>query len=125
MINAERRKADIIKSISLNPTEIKIKQIVKVLKEGYFDEEEKESTLIVRIYHQQRSGVQISSNTIGTIYKSKRYGMLADSTVDLEINPKSSIEFDSIYGRMKITAAYPQIIKDELCGYQVDLEKIN
>lgn len=125
MITAERRKADIIKSISLNPTEIKIKQVVKILKDGYFEEEEKESTLIVRIYHQRRSDIQISSNTIGTVYKSKRYGMLADSTIDLEITPKSSIEFDSIYGRMKITAVYPQRIKDELCGYQVDLEKIN
>lgn len=125
MITAARRKADIIKSISLNPTEIKIKQISKVLKEGYYDEEEKEDTLTVRIYHQQRSDIQTSSNTIGTVYKSKRYGMLADSTADLEINPKSSIEFDSIYGRMKITAVYPQKIKGELCGYQVDLEKIN
>lgn len=125
MITTERRKADIIKSISLNPTEIKIKQIIKVLKEGYYDEEEKEYTLIVRIYHQQKSDIQISSNTIGTVYKSKRYGMLADSTVNLEITPKSDIEFDSIYGHMKITAIYPQIINGELCGYQVDLDKID
>lgn len=125
MITAERRKADIIKSISLNPTEIKIKQVVKVLKEGYFDEEEKESILTVRIYQQQKSNMQISSNTIGTMYKSKSYGMLADFEANLKVNPKSAIEFDSIYGRMKITAVYPQRIKDELCGYQVDLEKIN
>lgn len=125
MITAERRKADIIKSISLNPAEIKIKQIVKVLKEGYFDEEERENTLTVRIYHQQKSDIQITSNTIGTVYKAKRYGMLVDSTVDFEISSKSSIEFDCIYGHMKIIAVYPQIIKGELCGYQVDLEKIN
>lgn len=125
MITAEKRKADIIKSISLNPTEITIKQIEKVLKDGYYDEEEKESILTVRIYHQQRNDIQISSNTIGTVYKSKRYGMLADSTVDLEVNSKSAIEFDSVYGHMKITAVYPQKIKGELCGYQVDLEKIS
>lgn len=125
MITAERRKADIIKSISLNSTEITIKQVNKTIEDGAFKEEEKEYILTVRIYHQQRNDIQISSNTIGTVYKSKRYGMLADSTADLEINPKSSIEFDSIYGRMKIIAVYPQRIKDELCGYQVDLEKIN
>ncbi len=125
MITAERRKADIIKSISLNPTEIKIKQIVKVLKEGCFDEEKRENTFTVRIYHQQKSDIQITSNTIGMLYKSKRYGMLADSTVDFEISPKSSIEFDCIYGHMKIIAVYPQTIKGELCGYQIDLEKVS
>lgn len=125
MITAEKRKADIIKSISLNPIEITIKQIKKTIEDGAFREEEKETILAVRIYQQQKSNIQISSNTIGTIYKSKSYGMLADSDADLVVNPKSAIEFDSIYGRMKITAVYPQIIRGELCGYQVDLEKIN
>lgn len=125
MITAERRKADIIKAISLNPTEITITQTVKVVEDGCFKEEEKKSTMTVRIYHQQRSDTQISSSNMGTLYRSKRYGMLADHTVDLGINPKSSIEFESIYGHMKIIAVYPQVIKGELCGYQVDLEKIN
>lgn len=125
MITAERRKADIIKSISRNPTEIKIKQVVKTVEDGCFKVEEIESILTVRIYQQQKSNIQISSNTIGTMYKSKSYGMLADCEANLEVNPKSTIEFDSRYGHMKIIAVYPQVIKGELCGYQVDLEKIN
>lgn len=125
MITAERRKADIIKSISLNPTEITIKQVNKTIEDGAFKEEEKESILTVRIYHQQRNDIQISSNTIGTVYKSKGYGMLVDSTADLQVNPKSAIEFECMCGHMKILAVHPQVIKGELCGYQVDLEKIS
>lgn len=125
MITAERRKADILKSISLNPTEITINQIAKVLKDGYLDKEEKETTLTVRIYHQAQPKVEVKSGTIGTSYTNKRYGMLADSTVELKINPKNSIEFDTPYGHMKINAVYPQIIKGELCGYQCDLERID
>ncbi|MDG5852492.1 hypothetical protein [Clostridium beijerinckii] len=50
--------------------------------------------------------------------------MLADYEANLEVDPQNAIEFDSIYGHMKMIAVYPQIIKDELCGYQVDLERI-
>jgi hypothetical protein len=125
MITAERRKADILKSISLNPTEIKIKQVVKFEKDGYFDEEEKETILTVRIYHQKHPEIITSSNTIGTSYTTRRYGMLVDYTATLEVDSKNAIEFDSVYGHMKITAVYPQIIKGELCGYQCDLERID
>ena len=125
MITAEKRKANILKSISLNPTEIKIKQTVKVLKGGYFEEEEKETVLTVRIYHQKHPEMTTSSNTIGTVYTTRRYGMLVDHTGTLEVDSKNTIEFDSIYGHMKITAVYPQIIKGEICGYQCDLERID
>lgn len=125
MITAERRKADILRSISLNPTEIKIKKVLKVEKEGYFDEEEKETTLIVKIYHQKHPEMTTSSNTIGTSYSTRRYGMLVDHAVTLEVDSKNAIEFDCLYGHMKITAVYPQIIKGEICGYQCDLERID
>lgn len=125
MITAERRKADILRSISLNPTEIKIKKVLKVEKEGYFDEEEKETILIVRIYHQKHPEMITSSNTIGTSYSTRRYGMLVDHAVTLEVDSKNAIEFDCLYGHMKITAVYPQIIKGEICGYQCDLERID
>lgn len=125
MIIAERRRADILKSISLNPTEIKIKQIIKVLKDGYFDEEQQEIKLTVRIYHQKHPEIITSSNTIGTSYSTRRYGMLVDYTAILEVDSKNAIEFDCLYGHMKITAVYPQIIKGETCGYQCDLERID
>lgn len=125
MITAERRRADILKSIVLNPTEIKIKQIIKVLKDGYFDEEQQEIKLTVRIYHQKQPEIITSSNTIGTSYSTRRYGMLVDYTAILEVDSKNAIEFDCLYGHMKITAVYPQIIKGETCGYQCDLERID
>ncbi|BDR81025.1 hypothetical protein [Clostridium tetani] len=125
MISAERRKADILKNISLNPIEIKIKQVIKIEREGYFDEEEKETTLTVKIYHQKHPEMITSSNTIGTAYTTRRYGMLVDHTATLEVDSRNAIEFTCLYGRMKITAVYPQIIKGELCGYQCDLERID
>ncbi|HBJ2602717.1 TPA: hypothetical protein ACXDAM_002241 [Clostridium botulinum] len=125
MITAERRRADILKSISLNPTEITINQVIKAVIDGHLSEEEKNTTLIVRIYHQKHPEMITLSNTIGTAYTTRRYGMLVDHTATLEVDSKNAIEFDTIYGHMKITAVYPQIIKDEICGYQCDLERID
>lgn len=123
MITAKKRKADILKTIKLNPTEIIIKQVIKILKDGCFEEEEKETKFTVRIYHQKHPEMITTSNTIGTAYTTRRYGMLVDYTNKLEVDSKSSIEFDCLYGHMKITAVYPQIIENEICGYQCDLER--
>lgn len=125
MITAEKRKSDILNNISLNPTEITIKQVVKIEKDGYFDEEEKETMLTVRIYHQKHPEMITSSDTIGTSYSTRRYGMLVDHTAILEVDSKNAVEFNCLYGRMKLTAVYPQIIKGEICGYQCDLERID
>jgi hypothetical protein len=126
MISPERRKKDILRSIELNPTNISIKNIVKVEKDGAFEEIETTLDITVRIYNQKSSEVNVSSDKKGTSYTSRKYGMLMDHTVEqLEIDNKSSIEFKCIYGNLKIVAIYPQIVKGIICGYQCDLERID
>jgi len=125
MISPERRKADIIRNINRNPVELELKQVVKVEKDGYFQEEEKIVSLKVRIYQQKQSEIKVSSDTLGTSYTTRRYGMLADYTAALKVNPKNNIKFNCEYGHMEIKAVYPQIVRGIICGYQCDLERID
>lgn len=126
MITPERRKKDISWSISQNPTKITINKTVKKIIDGHFEEKQGPVTLMVRIFPQKTydSSINVSSGTIGTSYQNTAYGMLADSNADLNINSKDSIEFDCAYGHMKIKNVYPQILKDEICGYDCGLEKV-
>ena len=125
-LNPERIKQQIIKAIAVNPTEIEIKQTVKVEKDGYFEEEEKTYKLKVIIYQgSNRTEIKVSSDNIGTSYSNKRYSMVADYTANLEANPKNNIEFDCKEGHMKIVAVYPQVISGVICGYECDLERVD
>ena len=125
MISPEKRKRDILSTIELNPTNIIIKNNEKVEKDGAFEEIEILKELTVRIYNQKQSEVKISSDTKGTSYISRKYGMLMDHTVDLKVDSRKSIEFTCIYGKLRVLAIYPQISKGEICGYQCDLERID
>lgn len=125
MISPEKRKRDILKVIELNPTKITIKNTERVEKDGAFEEIETSRELTVRIYNQKQSEVKVSSDTKGTSYTSRKYGMLMDHTSELEVDSRKSIEFTCIYGKLRILAIYPQISKGEICGYQCDLERID
>ncbi|MCT4593177.1 MAG: hypothetical protein N4A57_02735 [Anaeromicrobium sp.] len=124
-LNPERIKQQVIRAIDVNPTEIEIEQIIKVEKDGYFDEEEVSSKIKVVIYPFKSSEVQVSSDKIGTSYSSKKYNMVADYTSNLQVNPKKSIEFNCIEGHMKIKAVYPIVVKEIICGYECELERID
>lgn len=125
-LNTERVKKQILKSISINPTEISIKQVSKVEVDGYLDEKEIIKNLTVLIY-KGKNGADIKINTgiMGISYSNKQYSMIADYAANLEVNPKESIEFDCREGHMKIKAVYPIVIKENICGYECDLERIN
>lgn len=125
-LNTERVKKQILKSISINPTEISIKQVSKVEVDGYLDEKEIIKNLTVLIY-KGKNGADIKINTeiMGISYSNKQYSMIADYAANLEVNPKESIEFDCREGHMKIKAVYPIVIKETICGYECDLERIN
>lgn len=125
MISPEIRKKDILKTIELNPIKITIKNTEKIEKDGAFEEIETIKELTVRIYNQKQSEIKVYSDTKGTSHSTRKYGMLMDHTANIDVNSRKSIEFESIYGRMKIVAIYPQISKGEICGYQCDLERIN
>lgn len=126
MITAERRKHDIKWSISLNPTTIHFTKTTKEIVDGHFKETTNDVMLTVRIFPQKTydSSITVSSDTIGTSYKNTAYGMLADSEADLSVDSKDLIEFDCIYGHMKIKNVYPQIVNGEICGYDCGLEKV-
>lgn len=126
MITVEKRKKDINWCIAQNPIQIKIKQTNKTIVDGHLAKTNGDKTLTVRIFPQKTydSSITVSSNTIGTSYQNTAYGMLANSEADLDISSKDSIEFDCMYGHMKIKNVYPQIINGEICGYDCGLEKV-
>lgn len=126
MITVERRKKDIKWNISQNPIQIKFKQTNKIIVDGHLEKVNGDKTLIVRIFPQKTydSSVTVSSNTIGTSYQNTAYGMLADSEADLNADSKNSVEFDCLYGHMKIKEVYPQVVNGEICGYDCGLEKV-
>lgn len=126
MITAERRKKHIKWNISKNPTEISFTKTIKEVVNGHLEETTEDVTLTVRIFPQKTydSSITVSSGTIGTSYKNTAYGMLADSEADLNVDSKTSIEFDCPYGHMKVKNVYPQIINGEICGYDCGLEKV-
>ncbi len=125
MINPKRRKKDILENIAINPTTISIKQTKKVVINGAYDEVESEIIFEARIFAQKNPDLKVSSDTKGTAYSSKTYGMLVDSGVELSVSTKERIEFNCPYGKMRIIEVYPQIVKGVLCGYQCDLERID
>lgn len=125
MISPERRKKDILENIAINPTTISIKQTRKVVINGAYDEVESEITFEARIFAQKNPDLKVSSDTKGTAYSSKTYGMLVNSEVELSVSTKERIEFNCPYGKMRIIEVYPQIVKGVLCGYQCDLERID
>lgn len=125
MISPDKRKKDILRTIELNPTKVKIKNTEKVEKDGAFEEIETSNELTVRIYNQKQSEVKVSSDTKGTSYTSRKYGMLMDHTVDIQVDSRKHIEFTCIYGKLRIVAIYPQVSKGEICGYQCDLERVD
>ena len=114
------------KGIALNPTEIKIKHIQKIVVDGAFEESETEKSLKVLIYLDDSSTqINIDSKTIGTSYSTNKYKMIADKDAELEVNPKEAIEFKCKEGHMKIKAMYPIVVEDTICGYECDLERID
>lgn len=125
MISPEKRKQDILRSINSNPTTIIIKHTEKVEIDGAYEEVETTQELTVRIYNQKSSEAKYQSDTIGTSYTVRRFGMLMDYTARLDVDSRKSIKFNCIYGNLNIVAIYPQIAKGEICGYQCDLERID
>lgn len=125
MIDPEKRKQDVINSIKENPTEITIGISVKKIVDGAWSIEDSNKKLTVRIFQQKNPEVVTISDTKGTADTSKKYGMLADYTAGLTDLSEERIEFDSPYGKMEVIAIYPQIIKNEVCGYQCELKRVS
>ncbi len=114
-------------AIQQNPTTITINRTEKTDAGGYFEEVESEvGPFTVRIYQYGTWIPQDVSTLAGTKQVDKTWGMLADWQADIKAGPNVLDEFDVPgVGRFQTLEVYPQVVKGELVGYQVALEKVS
>lgn len=125
MISAARRKADIEKTIRLNPTKIKITGERRYIDDGRERVEKiQERELTVRIFPVSKSTATLISEHHGTAKSSNAYGMLADADAGFEDSSVVWEKFESAFGMMRIEDIFPQIVRGELCGFQITLERV-
>lgn len=121
------RRQHITWTIQQNPVKIIIQRTEKMDKGGYFEEIESEvGPFVVRIY-QYGTWVPQEVNTLaGTKQVDRTWGMLADWQADIKAGSNVLDEFDVPgVGRFQTLEVYPQVVKGELVGYQVALEKVS
>lgn len=124
-LNPERIKKTILKGIKINPTNIEIKETIKVERDGAFEEIQEIKNLTVVIYKEKSNDLKISSDKIGTSYSNKNYSMIADYNADLKSKSSIGSCFESKEGNMKILNVNPIVIKEVVCGYECSLERID
>lgn len=123
-LNPEKIKNVVIKGIQVNPTNIEIKETIKLEKDGAFEEVETTKNLTVIIYYQNTSETRKDTDKIGTSYSNKSYSMIADYTANLGANSRNKVIFTCTEGDMIITAVNPIVVKGVICGYECNLERI-
>lgn len=121
------RRQHIIWTIQQNPVEIIIHRTEKVDQGGYFEEIESEvGPFVVRIYQYGTWIPQEISTMAGTKQVDKTCGMLADWQADIKAGPSVLDEFEVPgIGNFQVLEVYPQVVRGELVGYQVALEKVS
>jgi len=114
-------------AIQQNPTTIIIHRTEKIDIGGYFEEVESEvGPFVVRIYQYSTWIPQDVSTLAGTKQVNRTWGMLMDHEADVKAGPNVLDEFEVPgMGRFQVLEVYPQVVKDELVGYQVALEKVS
>lgn len=124
MVTPERRKADIEKTIALNPTVIEIKGKRRLQQGGkQIVEDIHRENIQVRIFPAAVSASDLSSEHKGVRKQSHYYGLLAKYDAGLEDTTVEWSAFDSPFGRMIFHDVFPQIIQGVLCGFQALLER--
>ncbi|WKV08195.1 hypothetical protein Q2T46_11720 [Thermoanaerobacterium sp. CMT5567-10] len=123
MTNYELR---IKKAIEQNPIMIVINRTEKKDMGGYFDEIKSQHGPYVACIYQQSTRISKDVATLaGTKQVDKTFILIADKYTDIRSGPNVKDEFDVDFGHFMITAVYPIMIKDQLIGYQADLEKVS
>lgn len=112
-------------AIEQNPTTITIHRTEKIDMGGYFEEVESEvGPFVVRIYQYGTWAPQDVSTLAGTKQVDKTWGMLMDYEADVKAGSNVLDEFEVPgLGKFQVLEVYPQVVKGELVGYQVILEK--
>ena len=114
-------------AIQQNPVEITIQRTEKVDMGGYFDEVESEhGPYTARIFQKGSKIPQEVSTLAGTKQVEAAWGLLADHEAEIKagINVLDEFEVPGL-GKFQVLEVYPQVVKGELVGYQVALEKVS
>lgn len=114
-------------AIQQNPVEITIQRTEKVDMGGYFDEVESEhGPYTVRIFQKGSMIPQEVSTLAGTKQVEAAWGLLADHEAEIKAGSNVLDEFEVAgIGKFQVLEVYPQVIKGELVGYQVVLERVS
>ena len=114
-------------AIQQNPTTITIHRTEKIDMGGYFEEVESEvGPFVVRIYQYGTLVPQEVSTLAGTKQVDRTWGMLMDYEADVKAGSNVLDEFEVPgIGKFQVLEVYPQVVKGELVGYQVALEKVS
>ncbi|MDD3927280.1 MAG: hypothetical protein PHT33_11550 [bacterium] len=123
---AQDRREQTLWNIRQNPTEITITRTTKTpYKGGHKDETAEIGPLIVRIYSNSRRQPQLQSERQGTRITDGNWGMLADWRVDIRCGSDVTDEFETALGRFRVAQVKPQLLGNEIIGYQCDLERVS
>lgn len=124
-LRADKIIKTINRGIALNPQIITIEQEIKQIVDGAIEVTNEVKELTVVIYPEKSNDTVVSSEIIGTAYKNKNFGMVADKEADLRLNTESDITFKCIEGTMKLNYVNPIVVEEQVCGYICGLEKID
>jgi len=114
-------------AIQQNPTTITIHRTEKIDMGGYFEEVKSEvGPFVVRIYQYGTWAPQEVNTLAGTKQVDRTWGMLMDHEANVKAGPNVLDEFEVAgIGKFQVLEVYPQVVKDELVGCQVALEKVS
>lgn len=123
----DKRKADIRWSISQNPVTISINRTAKIRQGGGF--KEVKSTVgpfVVRIFQGRQQQLTTSSEMIGTQSKGRTYSLLAPHDADIRSGTDVLDTFEAPgIGSFKVSEVIQEIVAGQVCGYQVDIERVS
>ena len=121
------RRQHVAWAIQQNPVEIIIHRTEKIDAGGYFEETHTEiGPFTVRIYQYGTWVPQEVSTLAGTKQVDRTWGMLMDYEADVKAGPNVLDKFEvADIGKFQVLEVYPQVVKGELVGYQVTLEKVS
>lgn len=122
----ELRRNHIQWSINQNPTKITIRRKGKVRVGGGFDLIDEEiSPITVRLYIQNTADTERTSEMIGTKDTDTSWGLLADYKADIQHAPNVQDCFVvNDLGQFEVRSVKPQMVQEQVVGYQVSLERV-
>jgi hypothetical protein len=113
-------------SIQQNPSTIMIHRIEKKKMKGYIEEVENDvGPFVVRIFVSKSSSSQTVTTLAGDKQVDRYFGLLADHKADIQAGTNVKDEFEANGMKFLVKGVYPQTIKNEIVGYQCEIERVN